>query len=138
MKTWHIILIILLIVALFSIFAPLASGQTPAPNNPVPKYDLATEATFKGTVVDTSERDCPVSGTMGYHIVLKHDGATIEVHVAASKFMKAYDLAVNKGDQVEVIGSKVKFEGVDTILARELKHGEESLVFRDKKGNPVW
>ena len=104
-----------------------------------PKYDAATEVTLKGTVDEVKDRQCPVSRGMGNHIILKlADGKTIEVHVAATKFMKNYELGFNKGDQVEVTGSKVTFEGAESILAREIKRGDDILLFRDKNGKPVW
>jgi hypothetical protein len=136
MKTWHITL---WLAALVVLAAQIAAAQAQQAAPVVPKYDAATEATFKGTITDISDRNCPISGTMGFHFVLKlEDGKTIEVHVAASRFMKEYGLALNKGDQVEVLGSKVKFGGADTILAREVSRGEEVFVFRDKTGKPAW
>jgi DNA/RNA endonuclease YhcR with UshA esterase domain len=76
---------------------------------------------------------------MGSHLTLKlADGKTIEVHVATTQFLKAYELIFKSGDQVEVTGSKVKFQGVDTIFAREIKRGNEIMVLRDKGGQPVW
>jgi hypothetical protein len=44
----------------------------------------------------------------------------------------------NKGDELEVTGVKVNFEGVETIFAREIKRGQDTFVFRDKDGKPVW
>ena len=76
---------------------------------------------------------------MGAHVVLKMaDGKAIEVHLATTKFVKSYELAFSKGDQLEVTGTKVKFEGVDTIFAREVKRGGDTFVFRDKDGKPIW
>lgn len=104
-----------------------------------PKYDPATEAVFKGTVQEVRDRQCPVSGGMGAHIILKlADNTTIEVHLAPSKFVKEYELVFNPGDQLEVTGSKVNVEGVDSVLAREVKRGDEIFEFRDKQGNPAW
>jgi len=109
------------------------------PSAAVPKYDPRTEAVFKGTVQEVRDRQCPVSGGMGSHVILKlEDGTTIEVHLATTKFVKEYDLVFNVGDQLEVTGSKVVFEGVETIFAREVKRGNDVYVFRDKDGKPVW
>jgi hypothetical protein len=44
----------------------------------------------------------------------------------------------NKGDADEVIGSKVEFEGVDAIMAREVKRGNDDFLFRDPQGKPIW
>jgi hypothetical protein len=35
-------------------------------------------------------------------------------------------------------GTKVQFEGVETIFAREVTRGSETFVFRDKDGMPIW
>ncbi|HVI09178.1 MAG TPA: hypothetical protein VND65_12880 [Candidatus Binatia bacterium] len=132
-------------VALLFIFVLLApsvsavAAQKAESGATVPKYDPAAEGTFKGTIVDVVDRQCPVSGGMGSHIILKlADGSTIEVHLATTRFVKNVEMVFNKGDKVEVLGMKVDFEGKSTILAREVTRGSETFTFRDKKGNPVW
>ena len=132
MKAWPIFL---LMVALVMPCALMLAEQ----KNAVPKYDPAAENIFKGTVQEVRDRECPMSKGLGSHLVLKlDDGTTIEVHLAPSKFVKAYDLTFNKGDELEVTGTKVRFEDVDTIFAREVKRGNDVFVFRDKEGRPVW
>jgi DNA/RNA endonuclease YhcR with UshA esterase domain len=138
MKISHIIIPILTAVALLLTIAPAAAAQKSV-GVAVPKYDRAAEATFKGTVEEVRDRQCPVSGGMGSHLILKlSDGSTIEVHLAATKFVKTYDLAFKKGDVVEVVGAKVQFEGVETIFAREVTRGGATFIFRDKNGKPIW
>ena len=133
------------LLALVFGFAALASvlvwaQPNPQPKETAPRYDTATEAVFKGTVAEVKDRECPVSGgRLGSHIVLKlGDGTTIEVHLAPTKFVSDYDLTFKPGDDLEVTGSKVTFEGVQTIFAREIKRGTDVFVFRDKDGKPVW
>src|SRR6516225_11418419 len=110
MKTW---LAVILGVALAVVVVPTLAAEKGNPQTAVPKYDPATEVTLKGRVDDVRDRQCPVSGGMGAHVILKTgDGKTIEIHLATTKFMKNYDLVFNKGDQIEVTGSKVVFEGV--------------------------
>jgi hypothetical protein len=139
MKPSHSIILILAAVALVLTFAPAAVGQKSEPAVAVPKYDPATEATFKGTVEEVRERQCPVSGGMGSHLILRvSPSTTIEVHLATTKFVKTYDLVFNKGDVVTVVGSKVQFEGVETIFAREVTRGSATFSFRDKNGTPIW
>lgn len=139
MTTSRIIIPIFAAVVLVLTITLAASGQKFEPGVTVPKYNPATEATFKGTVDEVRDRQCPVSGGMGSHLVLKlATGNTIEVHLATTKFVKTYDLVFNKGDVVAVVGSKVRFEGVETIFAREVTRGDATFVFRDKDGTPVW
>jgi len=139
MKTSNIIMLILAVIALVLTIRPAAAGQKSEPGVVVPKYDPAAEATFKGTVEEVRDRQCPVSGGMGSHLILRlSESQTIEVHLATTKFVKAYDLVFSKGDVVTVVGTKVQFEGVETIFAREVTRGSETFVFRDKDGKPVW
>ncbi|MGA7382423.1 MAG: hypothetical protein WBX03_16355 [Terriglobales bacterium] len=139
MKTWHIIILILTAVAVMLVIAPVAAGQKSGAGVTVPKYDPATEATFKGTVEEVRDRECAMSGGMGSHLILRlSTGNTIEVHLGSTKFVKAYHLVFNKGDVVTVLGTKVQFEGVETIFAREVTRGTDTFIFRDKDGTPVW
>ena len=138
MKTLRIISLALAAVVLLTT-VPTASAQKSEAGVVVPMYDRAAEATFKGTVEHVRDRQCPVSGGMGSHLILRlSTGNTIEVHLATTKFVKAYDLVFNKGDVVTVVGTKVQLEGVETIFAREVTRGSETFVFRDKDGTPIW
>jgi len=134
MKTWQAVALVL-VVALGTVVPVWAQKA----NGTVPKYDVATEATFKGVIDDVHDRQCPISGGMGAHFNLKlADGKIVEVHLATTKFVKNYEVAFNKGDAVEVIGSKVEFEGGDAILAREVRRGNDDFLFRDPQGKPIW
>lgn len=130
-----------LLIVIF-VLASLAAAQTAPKANPspkVPKYNAAAEAVYKGTVDDLKDRECPVSGGMGSHIMLKlESGEIIEVHLATTKFIKLVDMNLKKGDTIEVTGWKTEFEGVQTIFARIVKHGDETYMFRDKDGKPAW
>jgi len=131
--------VIILMIAIVAISEPVVAAKRPDVNGTVPKYNSATEATFKGTVEEMRERLCPVSGGLGSHVILKlSDGKTIEVHLAAARFVNIYEMTFKRGDQIEVMGAKVNFEGVDTIFAREVRRGNETFVFRDKEGKPIW
>jgi DNA/RNA endonuclease YhcR with UshA esterase domain len=135
MKTWRVFLAIL---AVLVAAVPVMAAQKPA-NEPVPKYDKGAEAVFKGTVEEVKDRQCPVSGGMGSHLILKlADGSSIEVHLALTKFVTQYELVFKKGDVLEVTGVKVKFEGVDTIFARKIMRGSDEFLFRDNDGKPLW
>lgn len=135
MKIWRVVPIIAAVwmATVLAVAAPKPAGE------PVPKYDKGAEAVFKGTVEEVKDRQCPVSGGMGSHLILKlADGSSIEVHLALTKFVTQYELVFKKGDVLEVTGVKVKFEGVDTIFARKIKRGSDEFLFRDNDGKPLW
>lgn len=139
MKTWRNVALIISAVAFILTTGSAAPAQKSETGVVVPKYDRAAEATFKGSVEEVRDRQCPMSGGMGSHLILKLAGGnTIEVHLALTKFVKTYDLVFKKGDVVTVVGTKVQFEGVETIFAREVTRGSETFMFRDKNGTPVW
>ena len=128
----------LLVFAVILVTLP-ALGAQGSGATPVPKYDKASEAVYKGTIVEVRDRQCPVSGGLGSHLMLKlADGTTIEVHLSTTKFVNQYEVVFKPGDQIEVTGVKVKFEGVDSIFARKIKRGNDEFLFRDNDGKPLW
>lgn len=131
------LLIAVFVLAMFSVaVAQDASKQT---TKKVPKYNPAAEAVYKGTVDDLRDRQCPVSGGMGAHIIMKLDGGdVVEVHLATTTFTKLVEMNLKKGDSIEVTGWKTEFEGVQTIFARLVKHDDETYTFRAKDGTPAW
>ena len=135
MKTWPVLILAL---ALGGATNPLFASQKSEQNADVPKYDVSKEAKFKGTVDEVKDRECPISGGMGSHLMVKIDNKVYEVHVAPTKTVKEYEIVFNKGDEIEITGIKTTFQGVDAILVREIKRGNDSFVFRDPKGKPIW
>lgn len=116
--------------------AALAWAQTPAS---APKYDPANEVTIKGVVQEVKDFQCPVSGGMGAHLVVKTDKGPVTVHLALSKFVSEYGFGFAKGDQVEVVGVKAKVgDDENAILARKIDRGNQTFMFRDKAGKPLW
>jgi hypothetical protein len=127
---------ILVLFAIASTFLAASGTQT---TPVVPRYDRSSEAVFQGTVQEVRDRQCPVSGGIGAHLIIKlADGKVIEVHVSTTHFVHQYELVFRPGDTVEVTGSKVKFEGVETIFARKIRRGSEEFLFRDESGKPIW
>jgi TusA-related sulfurtransferase len=131
------LLVAVFVLALFAV-AVAQNATKPVPHK-VPRYNAAAEAVYKGTVEDLRDRQCPVSGGMGAHIILKLDsGESIEVHLATAEFTKMVDMDLHQGDTIEVTGWKTEFEGAQTIFARQIKHGNETYTFRAKDGAPAW
>ena len=101
-------------------------------------YAPASEQTVRGWVVETKDFQCPVSGTLGSHITVKNETASIEVHLAPASFMKHYEINIRKGDNVTVVGSRIMFAGKSALIARSVIIGRETYNFRDESGKPLW
>ena len=122
-------------IAAIGLMLMLAVPATAQKKNNGPKYDTATEITIKGTIEELK----PVEGEKGdIHLMVKTDSATYEVCLCPQKFLDEMELGFKKGDAVQVIGSKVKDQDREVILAREIVSGTSTLTLRDKKGDPVW
>ena len=134
MKSWRIAVMILLLGVAT---ATLTVAQKPA-DEPVPKYDVSAETKFKAVVEEVKDRECPISGGMGVHLMVRSEGKVYELHVASTKFVKTYEVTFEKGDELEIKGIKTKFQGIDAILVREIKRGNDNFLFRDPQGKPIW
>ena len=113
-----------------------AWAQAPAR---APKYDIGNEVTIKGVVEEVKDFQCPVSGGMGAHLVVKTDKGLVTVHLALSKFLSDYGFNFAKGDEVVIIGAKAKVgDDENALLARKIDRGNQTFTFRDKEGKPLW
>lgn len=128
-----------LLIGIFLAALALPIFAQSSPKKGTPGYNPAAEVVYKGTVDDLRDRQCPVSGGVGPQIIMRPENdSTIEVHLATTEFTKMSELNLNKRDQIEVTGWKTEFEGVETIFAREVRHGQDVYVFRAKDGTPAW
>ena len=127
---------ILAVGVLFLLATSPARAQAPAS---APKYDVANEVTIKGVVQEVKDFQCPVSGGMGAHIIVKTDKGSVTVHLALSKFLSDYGFNFAKGDEVVITGVKAKVgDDENAILARKIDRGNQTFTFRDKTGKPLW
>jgi hypothetical protein len=128
---------LLLLIFVVGLALPILGQNNQKPT--VPKYNSAAEAAYKGTVEDVRDRQCPISGGVGTHILMQlENGNTIEVHLATTEFTKMLEMNLRKGDPIGVTGWKTEFGGVQTIFAREVRYGNDTYIFRAKDGTPAW
>lgn len=101
-------------------------------------YNPATVETVSGEVVGV-ETMMPMKGMgSGIHLTLKTEKETIPIHLGPSWFLERLDSTINKGDRVEVKGSRVTMMGKAAIIAAEVRKGANLLLLRDGNGVPVW
>lgn len=125
----------LLQFAAFAFVTTSAFSQAPA------KYDRATETTVKGTVGEL--RLLPPSGpkVLAYLVTKTgpdKDKDSVQIFLCPKSFLDEMGIVFKADEAIQVTGSKVKFDGADLILARELVKGGETLTFRFPDGKPAW
>lgn len=98
-------------------------------------YNPADEITVNGVVKDVEQFDCPVSESeLSSHLFLKTADGVVLVHLAPVRIMSGQKITFVPGDQIEVVGARVRVQGKSGIIAREVVRGNEGLVFRDRTG----
>lgn len=115
----------------------LAQDKTSPAKETYP-YQAANQFKVEGVVQEVREYQCPVTGTVGTHLILKYSGGIIEAHLAPATFLKKYEIVINKGDQVEIQGARILYEGKPALLARTVAVDRVTFAFRDSSGKPLW
>jgi|SRR6516164_176685 hypothetical protein len=101
-----------------------------------PKYDPAAETKVKGTVEEF--KFVPASGKPTGYLVVKSGQDTIQIFLGPKAFLDDMGASFKSADAVEITGCKVKQDGADLILAREVVKGDDTLTLRFKDGKPAW
>ena len=130
---FRFVVVSLIVFSLVGSITKRAQAGEPAP----PKYDVQTETKIQGTIQDVK---MPATGHEKevVHLVVKVGNDTINVYLCPKSFLDEMGIEFNQGDEIVVTGSKVKHEDADLVLARQAQKGQDTLVLRDDKGNPVW
>lgn len=102
-----------------------------------PKYDLSTETKISVTV---DEVKLPPKGSEKEiaYLLVKSGADSVDVYLCPKSFLDDMGMSFTKGDEVTLVGSKVKQGEADLILAREVVKDNSTFTLRDEKGNPVW
>lgn len=101
-------------------------------------YNPQTVETITGYVMSI-DRITPIKGmSYGIHIEVKTDKETLPVHLGPGWYIENQDVKILPKDKIEVKGSRITFEGKPTLIAAEVKKGDEVLILRDASGFPVW
>ena len=106
------------------------------PNEIFAAFDT-TEGKFKGVVEEL--KYLPPSGAKPVaYLVLKSGPDAMQIFLCPKKFLDDMGVDFKANDEVEVTGSKIKQDGADLTLAREVVKGGDTLTLRFKDGKPAW
>jgi hypothetical protein len=100
-------------------------------------YDKTKEMTVTGTVDEVLPRQGRVGGS-GTHVRLKTDSGMVDVHLGPSNWLENQKYEFAKGDALEVTGSRTTIDGVDSLIAREVRKGQTTMTLRNEQGMPAW
>jgi len=101
-------------------------------------YDPAKVEVVVGEVLSV-DRATPMKGmSQGIHIMLKTAKETVPVHLGPSWYLERLDTKIEKGDSLEVKGSRITYNGKPAVIAAEVNKGDAVLKLRDDNGYPAW
>jgi hypothetical protein len=103
-------------------------------------YSPQTIETITGEVLSV-DTITPLSGmSSGLHLMVKTSGKqTISVHLGPAWYIESQaGIKFAAGDNVEVRGSRITFQGAPTIIAETVKKHNHVLTLRDPNGVPLW
>src|SRR5215467_571348 len=127
----------LVVVSLVALLLGSIPRQVHAGEPAPPKYDVQTETKIQGTIEDIT---MPAAGHEKevVHLLMKVGNDTMDVYLCPKSFLDEMGVEFKRGDAIVVTGSQVKQENIQLVLARQAQKGQDTLVLRDDKGNPVW
>jgi hypothetical protein len=105
-----------------------------------PVYDRATEITrhCKVDSVDDVDRGGCSGCDGGIHLRATCEGEACDIHLGPAGFVQGKKFPLAKGDEIDVTGSRVTYDGGTSLIAREVRKGESVLELRDEQGKPLW
>jgi len=130
---WGLIFAVVVICILLLVFG--VSFHRPVSVQGAALYNPANEVIVKGTVQEVQDVDCPVSeNELESHLMLQTADGVVQVHLAPARILRSQKLSFSPGDQVEVVGAKIRLAWQNGIIAREITRGNESIILRDHEG----
>jgi len=106
----------------------------------LPRFNEATIETVGGWVIAVDPYTRLERNTRNgiKATVLTYEDEEVDVYLGPATYMDHYGVLINKGDEVEVVGSKVRHEGNDVIIATVLHEDGHRLLLREPDGKPAW
>lgn len=135
MKTIRIIQAVILASFLtISAAAPAQSGMGKYQK----LYANGSIDTVSGAVQSVDLVVPPGVKTQAVYVILETEAGIVPVQLGPEWFVKQLDTKIEKGDKIEVTGSRITIEGKSLMLAAQIKKGAQTVVFRNSSGVPVW
>jgi len=119
----------------------LAAGRPAAQPGERPRggmYDPAAVETVRGRVTAVEQQATRPGGGPGVHLRLETAAGPLAVRLGPIWYLAEQQLALKVNDEIQVTGSRVTAAGGPTLIAGELKKGEQVVKLRDANGIPLW
>ncbi len=128
-----------LVLALLAPLAAVAQGGPPPGAGGARHggmYDPSTVTTIHGQIADVQR--ITRHGRSGVHLLVATGSETIPVRLGPDFYVDLPGLQLSKGDEVDVTGSRIAYDGHSVVIAQQVRKGDQVLALRDANGVPLW
>lgn len=134
-----IILALLTFALLLTGNTVMAQRQGKGRNMPGRHYNPETVTNITGTIESVEKQTYGKrNGYTGIHLLVQTKTEKIAVHLGPEWYIEEQGVTLDKGDKVNVEGSRITFDGEPAIVARKLIKGSQALILRSEDGTPKW
>jgi hypothetical protein len=107
-----------------------------------PRYETSSNVDI--IVVISDVKNVPLGSALnGTHLLVRPESSkpnaeTTDVYLAPDEYLKDFGCTFAKGNKLQVKGSKIRYNGSQLILAREVRLDSTTVYLRDDHGVPYW
>ncbi len=99
---------------------------------PVQGSDQPREITLKGTVEKVAI--VPAYGATDTHVKLKTGSQLVDVNLGPTRWLDRNQFSIATGDNLQIVGSRVKSDSGEVFTAREVTSGDQHLELQGRPG----
>lgn len=140
MKIPRFIPVVIVALSIMFISQKNAQAQRRGMRYAAPRFDTTTVETIKGTVESIEKMRTRARRSYGYgvHVMLDTGSEVVPVHLGPSWYLDKQKVKIEKGDEIEVTGSRITYNEKPALVAAIVTKGDEVLNLRDERGFPLW
>lgn len=112
-----------------------ASASSAQRANEEPTYRVETEVTVSGTVSAVFFHTGGRGTSRSRATLALADGATADIHIGPTSFVREKEMELAPGDRVTASGSRT---AAGLVIVRRLVRGKQTLDVRNAAGRPLW
>lgn len=101
-------------------------------------YNPGTEQRLSGEVLQVDKLTPSEGMSDGLALILRTREESIPVHLGPIWYLERQDFSIVQGSRLEVIGSRVTFDGTAALIAAKVKKSDKVLYLRENSGFPLW
>ena len=98
-----------------------------------PVYEFQYEGLFSGVIYNVMHH-----AGVDLQLTIGVGETSFEVVVAASDWLDARHIVFRPGERIQIVGARGDRGSSNTILAREIRTGDQTIVLRDNQGRRFW